>query len=306
MGPIVGRAAIAAGSGIAGGLIASGFIADFASLPLLLVGLSLGPGFAAIAGVFGVACAFATGGIHIAGIFGGMHALPSWILVRHSLARERRPDGQERWRPVGSVLCWLAVLGAAAIIANALTAEATGFGDAARSYFDAVLAALLPGATDAQRAPMVDLVAPLAPGLFVSSWLTVIVVSAVISQILLTRWSRNLRPTPKWSGLMVPDWMSWLLVVAAAMVLVSDGTMEATARSVALVFGVPYFFLGLATIHVLARRTAVKGVILATFYGMFVLFMPVVSIVAGAIGLAEHWLGLRRRFAGPAADWEDE
>src|SRR5512134_2760278 len=57
-----------------------------APLPLLVVGLGFGSsafGFAAAAGM-AVALAFG-GGFTVAGLFGGMHVIPSWLIVQQAL-----------------------------------------------------------------------------------------------------------------------------------------------------------------------------------------------------------------------------
>ena len=66
------------------------------------------------------------------------------------------------------------------------------------------------------------------------------------------------------------------------------------AYNVAMVVAVPYFFLGLAVIHTLARRVASPTMILVGVYGVIIVSMWAAVVVAG-VGVAEQWIGLRDR-----------
>ena len=72
--------------------------------------------------------------------------------------------------------------------------------------------------------------------------------------------------------------------------------MEYIGRNLALVLAVPYFFLGLAIVHSAARRMAMAGLLLVTFYFVIVISGWAALVVVG-IGLFEQWIGLRNRFA---------
>ncbi|MCU0894410.1 MAG: YybS family protein, partial [Rhodospirillales bacterium] len=107
------------------------------------------------------------------------------------------------------------------------------------------------------------------------------------------------RPTPEWSKLTVPDWFAWPLVGAAAISLVTGGDAQYLARNAAMILAVPYFFLGLTVVHALARRSAVKGLLLGVFYVVLVLFTLVAGAIVAGLGMIEQWVGLRERIASP-------
>jgi len=109
---------------------------------------------------------------------------------------------------------------------------------------------------------------------------------------------RNLRPSPAYAETTLPQWVSWPLVAAAALSLVGSGDIQFLGRNLAMVLAVPFFFVGLAVVHALARRVAYKGLILISFYVVLVLSGWAMVAVAG-IGIAEQWFGVRNRFAGP-------
>ena len=108
----------------------------------------------------------------------------------------------------------------------------------------------------------------------------------------------NLRPSPAYAGLELPQWMTWPLLGSAALALLGSGEIEYTGRNLAMVLAVPYFFLGLAVIHTWARRLSFTGLILASFYLVLLLSGWVMLVVAGT-GMLEQWRGLRKEAPGP-------
>jgi hypothetical protein len=123
------------------------------------------------------------------------------------------------------------------------------------------------------------------------------VVNAVLAQHLVTRMKRNLRPTPAYADLLLPQWMSWPLIGSAALALIGSGDLQFTGRNLTLVLAVPFFFVGLAVVHTWARRVAYTGVVVVVFYLILLLSGWAMLAVAG-LGMAEQWIGLRGRFAG--------
>ena len=61
-----------------------------------------------------------------------------------------------------------------------------------------------------------------------------------------------------------------------------------------MVFATPYFLLGLAVVHSLARRVSYTGPLLVVFYLVIVVSLWATLVVAG-IGVVEQWYGLRGR-----------
>ncbi len=89
---------------------------------------------------------------------------------------------------------------------------------------------------------------------------------------------------------------------SAADALLGPGELEYIGRNLVIILAVPFFFLGLAVIHALARRAVPMAMLLAVFYFVFyglLLFTGWAAMMAvAAIGLIEQWGGgLRRRFA---------
>jgi len=277
-------------------------IVYLASLPLLMAGLALGQRAVAIAAAVGFMTAGLFGGAFIAGVFGLMQALPAWLLVRQLLRQSPGPGGRVDWYPVGETLSWLTLLAAALLVMIAIgnAGGDSGFLGLVSDRFDFVLRRMAPHASDGLRARTVAKWAPLLPGMAGGSWLLMCIVNAVLAQAILVRLGRNLRPTPVYAETTLPHWISWPLVAAAALSLIGSGDLQYAGRSLAMVLAVPFFFVGLAVVHTLARRVAYKGMVLVSFYLVLMLWEWAMVAVAG-IGVAEQWYGLRHRFSGPSA-----
>ncbi len=285
-----------------------------APLPLLLVGLGLGAKAGTVAGVTGFMVAGLAGGAMTAGPYGLLHALPAALVVRQALLqRPAGPAGGVQWYPVGSILSWLTVLGAAIFLVAVLVSHAAGeagIEGAVSTFLDRLLEVVAPSLFgETERANWVARLTPWFPGSMVVSWLVMTAVNGVLAQALLVRMGRGLRPKTPLADLKLPEWMSSLLVVSAAVALLGPGELEYIGGNLVIILAAPFFFLGLAVIHALARRAVPMAMLLAVFYFVFyglLLITDWTAIMVAAIGLIEQWGGgLRRRFAGPDENREN-
>lgn len=295
---MLGSLLIAAGGGAISALVSTAALVNYlAPLPLLLVGLSLGVGAGAVAAATGAAAVLAIGGTLAAAVFCGAHALPSWLVVRQALSRREDAGGGVTWMPVGSVLASLAVLGA--VLAAVVVLFVFGAADvqaAIEREITAMFGSIAPSMPETQIADFAATVAPLFLGMAGSSWLTMLVVNAAVAQTLLARGGRSVRPTPRWSAMALPNWLSWPLVGAAAIGLVADGNLAYLGRNLVIVLAAPYFFLGLAVAHSVVRAKQLSGLVLVAMYVTLVPFFVYGGPVLAAVGMIEQWAGIRRRF----------
>jgi len=302
---------LAVASGLASALLAglhgvpSGiFLAFLAPLPLLIVGLGSGSGAAAVA----VGCGLVLftlfgGGVFAAGVYGGTHGIPSWLMVQQSLQRRAAPDGGVEWSSPGSVLSVLAIFGAL-VACGAASFWAPGIEGNVREALNGMVGALAEANIETPLPRIADILVPLLFGTAGVMWVMVLVVNGVIAQGLLARGGNNLRPTPRWSSLTLPNWLSWVLVGTAALALVSDGDIGYLARNAVVILAAPYFFLGLAVVHDLCRRLSIPGLVLVVFYVSLIWLLMLVGPIVAGLGVLEQWAGVRRRFGAP--DQESE
>jgi hypothetical protein len=292
-GAISAFVALLAMSGYPGGAV----VAYLAPLPLLLVGLGLGAAVLPVAAVTGIGLVAAFAGIAAAGVYGGLHAFPSWLVVRLALARKSAGgDVGGQWSSAGAVLCWLAGLAAIMVLIGAIGAWGNVEGSV-REVLASALAVAASALDAGDRDRMVTQITPFFLGGMGVMWVTMIAINSVMAQSLLVRGGRNVRPSPQWSDLSLPDWISFPLVAAALIGLVGDGDLRYLGRNLVLVFLVPYFFVGLAVIHGLARKMPASGMLLAGFYMILGFAFPGMGVAVAALGVIEEWVGVRRRFA---------
>lgn len=293
-------ASLAFMSGMPGALLA----VYFAPLPMLLVGLDHGPKATVIAGAAGAIVASVAGSPLSGVLFAVIHALPVWVIVRQALLKRLGEDGKtEEWYPSGYILSILSVLGAGMLFAAMIMSlgEEEGLKGLVESYLDLVFSYMMPTVDEAARGDLVQAMSPLFPGYLGTSWVVMAAVNASIAMAILTRVQRIDRPKTNLADLVMPDWMSWFLVGAAVVALLGSGDLEFLGRNLALILAVPFFFLGLAVVHNLARHVTFPGMLLTAFY--IVLFLSGwISMVVIAAGVMEQWVGIRRRFNSPSVE----
>lgn len=299
-------ASLAFMSGMPGALLA----VYLAPLPMLLVGLDHGPRTAIIAGASGVIVTGFSGGAVSGGMFAIIHALPVWIIVRQALLKRTAEDGKtEEWYPAGYILSILSVFGAGMLFTAMVWSlgEEGGLQGRIESYLDMIFTFMMPTVDEIARGELVQAMSPLFPGYLGTSWVVMAAVNATIALAILTRVQRIERPKTKLADLVLPDWSSWFLIVSAGVALLGQGELEYFGRNLALILAVPFFFLGLAVVHSVARQVTFPGMLLAAFY--IVLFLSGwIAMVVIAAGLVEQWVGLRQRFItpGPGQGTDDE
>ena len=299
----IGGGGVSAIASLAGqfGVPGAVLVACLAPLPLMAVGLALGPKAAAVAAASGILLAFAVAGVAAATVYASLQALPAALVVERALAHGSWA-GNDGARAAGVALASLAVFvallaGAIAIIGSA----GGGVETAVRGFLERGLALAMSGLPVEARERFIETAAPMFVGLTGVSWQLLIAVNGVVAQRLLSRRGRAIRPTPAWSKLTLPEWFAWPLVGAAAISLVTSGDAQYLARNAAMILATPYFFLGLTVVHALARRSAAKGVLLGVFYAVLVVFTLIAGAVVAGLGMIEQWVGLRERIAAPPA-----
>ena len=268
-----------------------------APLPLLLVGLGLGANAFGFAAAAGIAVAVAFGGFAGAGLYGGMHVIPSWLIVQQAL--RPRASSADGWQPIGNILATLTLLVAFVMAVTAVAAR----GDAGIEAGCANAAEHGRGADGAGSRRGRS-----APGWSTSwhpfSWASRR--SPGSPCWCSTAWSPR-RRSPAASAAAgrcrdgrtcsLPAWYDWVLAGGAAVALLASGDAQFLARNVVLILLAPYFFVGLAVVHIIARRTPQPALALAAVYFVSV---RVLSVRRAAGGGHRHRRAVDR--PAPTAD----
>ncbi|NQV43403.1 MAG: DUF2232 domain-containing protein [Rhodospirillales bacterium] len=274
------------------------FFAYLATLPIFLVGFSMGPVAATVAGLGGFVMAGLLGGALAAGMYGLVHALPAWLVSRQSLLQTSTPDGKTVWYPVGSILGSLSLfcaglMGATGLFIMGNTDSLHGL---VSEYLSEAFSFIAPAMTSVELGNVIEMLVSIFPGAMGASWILMLVVNALVAQRGLVRMGRNLRPSPRLKDLVLPQWLAWPMIGMAVLGLLASGDIRYIAQNTAIVLAVPYFFLGLSVVHWAVRRVTFAGPLLVAFY--LALFVSGWALLAvAAVGMAEQWAGLRSRFS---------
>lgn len=267
-------------------------LAYFVQLPLMMVGLTLGPAASMIAAAGALITNGLIAGVVVALLYAVLQAVPALMVVRQSLLFRQSEAGVE-WYPPGLILAQLAAMAALGIAIAYLwmIGEPGGLPGAIEAFLAELMAQLGAGEGETDLGALVFLV----PGLVAASWLIMVVLNAVLAQALAVRLGRNRRPSPAIADLQLPGWLWPLIGLTALLAWIGDGAPGFLGRSALIVLLVPYLILGLAVIHAVARRWARPGLgLTAVYLAVIVLGWPVLVVVA--LGLVEDWAQLRRRF----------
>lgn len=265
----------------------------FAPLPLMLVGLALGSKNIALAVIVGAAASLlATGSLLAVGYFISIHALPSWLVIHQAfLRRMSQADSHNGgWYPIGSIAASLAAVTTFVALSSALSMS--GGNGIEANIHDTILEALdiaPPIFAADQQEMLAEYSASMLFGLFALYWQFMIILNALVAQSLLARQNQSIRPTPQWSNLDFPEWLSWLLVVAAILALAGTGDIEYLGRNAVIALSVPFFFAGLAAIHLLMQRLQWSGALLVLFYALLILFFGFVATAVAGLGMLTQW-----------------
>lgn len=305
------QALIAAAGGITSAVLSVRFLVGgsgsvifvyLSLLPILLVGLSIGYRAGIIALVAAILGTISLAGLLPGTIYAAIIGVPGWIIIRYGLMNRPLPNGDVEWFPISGILARLTGIAAGYITLFALAhfdAEG-GFSGATAGYLETILSQR----QGFNREDIIQQLLPLAPSSLGISWLLIVLGNATLAQGMLRRMDRNLRPSPSYASMAIPDWLNWAIVGAAILALAGDGNVEYVARNLAVVFGVPYFFVGLGIAHLFVRRLSLPTVALTLLYISLLFVWPIVA-VAG-LGFVEQWAGFRRRFGGPAQNTEED
>ena len=285
------------------------------SLPLFLIALMQGINGTAIAAAAGIATVAAIhGGIWASMVGVSLYgALPACVVGYTALRRQVTADQQSIvWYPTGFVISWLAATFAILFIAWAALEAIHGVRDAATTATYDWLSTLSSPMSDEDRHNFARKLAEIAPGILAYLWMIGSLATAGTAQRVLVRLKRNVRPTRSLATIALPHWAPWLFGGAIVLRLIGSGDLEYMGNQLAFILSTPFFFLGLAVVHMGSRKVKNSRMVLAVFYGAIAMLASAFGIVAGlamaglgivGLGLVEQLVGLRSRFTDPE-DWE--
>jgi hypothetical protein len=222
---------------------------------------------------------------------------------------EEAPPPDVEWYPPGMLVAWTTAIAATLLVVSILSMAATEGG-----LRGAVVQMLNTGIVDTGELrrmldgqglavspeEFLEMVATFLPAMAGSMWLLMTLANMAIAQLIVDRSGNSRRPTPVFSQITYPQ--AFLMAFPVSLILgFLPGELGFAGLSLAALLFVPYFLLGLATIHAISRRWQARTAILIGFYLILIVVGSPVMLV-GILGLVEAWMGLRDRYAGPPPD----
>ena len=308
---------IAAGAGFASAILSAsilfgagfgGFLlAYFALLPILIIGLNTGPKSAGVGCLCGLVAITLLTSFLQGVLYGVSIALPSWMIAHFALQQRQVGDGSIIYYPAGHILAMLASLGAAMVLIAAIVHinHEEGFTGAINGYLETILTLRFQFSAPSNKALLVENILSLFPALTIGSWLLMVTINTAIAQAILNQTSNSLRSIPAYRHMTLPEWLYWSAIATAAVALLGSGDIKYVGRNVTVILAIPFFMIGLGTVHVLAGRLTRPGMALAIFYFMLLILGWPALIVAG-LGFIEPWVELRKKFINPALGPDDD
>ena len=276
----------------------------FCTVPLFYVGLS--QGYRAVFIVGGVAAVLP--GLVLFDFFVSlsyviMFFAPAAILVRSALLNRTDSAGHTEWYPTGRLLAVAASY--FALIFLALAAIASSFEGGMLEVIRDRLSLLVGEAAQISPAPdgqsyeeaLDALVYNAAIG-FSSFAVICLAVSMMLAQTLLRRLGKPLRAAFQLIDIELPRWLSYAFAASLALMVIAPEPWNLIGAGLAATFATPYFFLGIAVVHNIARRYSAGIIVLIAMYALLLFAQPFSMMAMAGLGLAEQWLNVRRRFGG--------
>jgi hypothetical protein len=310
-----GAAAALLFASIASGSVLAFFLLYLSPLPIMIAALGW-THWAGLVAAFTAAAALGSlfGFVFFAAFLLGL-AMPAWWLAYLALlARPSQSPSGVEWYPIGRIVLWAALLGAAIASVGALLligADQEALRTAFRKALDEfvrgqILAPAAGGTLSAeQRERLLDMLLVLLPPAAAMSFLVLNCVNLWLAGRVVRVSGRLPRPWPNVSDLSLPLVAPVLLAVSVAGTFAPDflgaaNLIGTICSCLAAPLLMAHLMVGFAVIHAVTAGINARVLILAGMYAAFLILSPRTSLVVfalAALGLAETLFGIRGRVA---------
>lgn len=312
---IGGAALVSAGLYLAAqmGSVGSLVLALMAPLPLFLIGLSIGARALSISGAAAALIVIISTSTLVGVMYLLTHVAPAFLIAWKAAMSQSAVDEMGtktvQWYPPGLLVTWLAAAPIAMLALAFMFGAANGesLRDMVAAHMEPLLqmirsapAETIPGLKaipSAEQLKMIEtLIVHFVPvtvalvGMFTS------LANGLLAQSLLTRYGHNIRPSPRMSEIELPLWLIASLAGCLLVNLMIEGNVGYLAITAAGILAFPVFVSGLGVVHALAERTKAPFVVLFMTYATLIIAGYVMMLVMTAVGLIDHFAGLKARF----------
>lgn len=306
-GPMGLAAAICAG-GVSVGLFLAAFLnantklavlAVFAALPLYMAGLGAGALAGFVASVTGILSLYMSQPSNYAVLYAMLYAIPAVTLIRLALRHRTGENEKLYWYPEGKLLTSI-VLYPCILFLFAAAAATTHPG----GLLDLTMSALNQHATDfAAKFPDEDpemfrravaSASGLIPTFAAYLWIMLTVFTMAAAQRILKKQEWNLRENFSLQALHLPNYLIYAVAATGLAGALAPEPFDYIGKNLALILGMPFFFVGLAVIHAFFRQKKYAGLMLFGFYVLMILESWIALFIA-ALGVIDQWVDFRQR-----------
>jgi hypothetical protein len=288
-------------------------LVSIAPLPILIASIGWSWIAGLIAAVVAAAAVALIFGFSLFAVFVVVIGFPAcWLGYLGLLARPGAAPGETEWYPVGRLVVWSAVLGAAVVMLSILnfTTDADVFRAALRRAGDEFLRAQMRTPADAplqlprgvDASDVLDTLVLMVPLTMALLYMMIALLNLWLAGTIVRISGRLRRPWPEIAAMRFPPMVAGALAAALAGSFMS-GMLGIVAGLFATTLLMAFAVLGLAIVHKITETLKGRGLILAGIY-LAVGFVgyPIFALVL--LGLADAVTDVRHRFAawrGPPA-----
>lgn len=296
-----GLAAALLFASLASGSLFAVLLFYLAPLPILIAGIgwSYWTGLVAALGATAF-LGFVLGPLFALGFFLAA-GLPAWwlgylVLLARPVADGGKPKDLE-WYPVGRLILWAAVIGAASVIVVIpyFGLDEESFRANLRTAIATALNLKSAGSAAGEPDRLIDagMLADLAPPMAASLTTIILVINLWLAGRIVKLSGQLRRPWPELSAIAFPR-MTPAFLAAAIVGAFVPGMVGVVSDIFAAALLMAYAFLGFAVLHVITRGINARSFVLGGVYGAVIIFgWP--ALILALLGLADTALGLRRR-----------
>src|SRR5262245_13303863 len=310
-----GAAAALLFASTASGSVLAFFLLYLAPLPIMIAALGWGHWAGLVAALTAAAALGSLFGVVFFAAFLLGLAMPAWWLAYLALlARPAHGSSGVEWYPIGRIVLWAALLGAAIasvaaflVIATDQEAVRTALRKALDEFIRAQIPAPAAGGTlsDEQRDRLLDMFLVMLPPAAAMSLLVLNSVNLWLAGRIVLVSGRLPRPWPNVSAMSLPLAAPALLAVSAAGTFAPDligagGLIGTIFGSLAAPLLMAHVMVGFAVVHAVTAGIQARALILAGMYAAFLILSPRTSLAVfavAAVGRAETLVGIRGRVA---------
>jgi uncharacterized protein YybS (DUF2232 family) len=275
------------------------FLSYLTALPIFVVGLATGGANALIASAIGMGVLLFATAPTVVLIYALIFVVPASGLVFLALRYRRSDDGKVYWYPEGYLLTALTLYACLLFLTIAATAAGPDGGlltITTRLLNEALpqITAQQPPETAARIAEAIPQLARILPALVGCSWIFLMMISGFVGHIIVKQQNWHIRDVFELKSIVIPQW----LIAAAALTglagFFAPGDYGYLATNVCMMLSLPFFFVGLAVMHVFAGRQKAPMWVLIPFYVVLTL-LPQLGLFVALLGAFDQGLNLRQR-----------